>query len=219
MNNQRKWYQTNLVIILTLIFIFPIGFILMWLHASWKKPIKILITVLITIIAFAAYSGKGENTSQVRHLTEEKQQLEKEIDALEKKNEDLKDALDKKKKEHEETEKELKDVKSKLKASHENKDKEDKHHATDTATKEDNHSTSDHNATTEKQTSNATSADAHTDVTNASKAEPPQQQAPVAKSYANCTALRQDFPHGVPAGHPSYSPKLDRDKDGFACER
>ncbi|AYU54071.1 thermonuclease family protein [Staphylococcus debuckii] len=38
------------------------------------------------------------------------------------------------------------------------------------------------------------------------------------ESYANCTALRQAHPEGVPQGHPAYQAKMDRDKDGYACE-
>jgi micrococcal nuclease len=38
------------------------------------------------------------------------------------------------------------------------------------------------------------------------------------QSFSNCTQLRKSFPNGVPKGHASYSAKLDRDKDGFACE-
>ena len=37
--------------------------------------------------------------------------------------------------------------------------------------------------------------------------------------YRNCTALRRDHPDGVPEGHCAYRPGLDRDKDGWACER
>jgi micrococcal nuclease len=37
--------------------------------------------------------------------------------------------------------------------------------------------------------------------------------------FANCTQLRQKYPDGVPKGHPAYRDTLDRDKDGFACER
>lgn len=37
--------------------------------------------------------------------------------------------------------------------------------------------------------------------------------------YANCTELTKVYPNGVPAGHPAYQSKMDRDKDGFACER
>ncbi|RLQ92342.1 thermonuclease family protein [Falsibacillus albus] len=37
--------------------------------------------------------------------------------------------------------------------------------------------------------------------------------------FANCTELRKKYPHGVPEGHPVYQAKMDRDKDGYACER
>jgi micrococcal nuclease len=37
--------------------------------------------------------------------------------------------------------------------------------------------------------------------------------------FKNCTELRKVYPNGVPAGHPAYQPKLDRDKDNYACER
>ena len=37
--------------------------------------------------------------------------------------------------------------------------------------------------------------------------------------YANCTALRRDHPNGVGRGHCAYQPRMDRDKDGWACER
>jgi len=37
--------------------------------------------------------------------------------------------------------------------------------------------------------------------------------------FANCTELRKVYPNGVPADHPAYQSKMDRDKDNFACER
>ena len=39
------------------------------------------------------------------------------------------------------------------------------------------------------------------------------------KVYANCTALRVDFPNGVPKSSKFYQAKMDRDKDGYACEQ
>ncbi|PGD36649.1 excalibur calcium-binding domain-containing protein [Bacillus wiedmannii] len=39
------------------------------------------------------------------------------------------------------------------------------------------------------------------------------------ESFSNCTELRKKHPDGVPSSHPAYSAKLDRDKDGFACEK
>lgn len=38
------------------------------------------------------------------------------------------------------------------------------------------------------------------------------------QSFANCTELRAVHPDGVPQSDPAYAPKLDRDKDGYACE-
>ena len=36
--------------------------------------------------------------------------------------------------------------------------------------------------------------------------------------YRNCTELRKDHPGGVPEGHCAYQSRMDRDKDGWACE-
>lgn len=46
---------------------------------------------------------------------------------------------------------------------------------------------------------------------------PTATRVPVA--YANCGELRRDHPGGVAATHPAYRSKMDRDKDGWACER
>lgn len=37
--------------------------------------------------------------------------------------------------------------------------------------------------------------------------------------FKNCTELRVKYPNGVPEGHAAYQSKMDRDKDGYACER
>ncbi len=49
--------------------------------------------------------------------------------------------------------------------------------------------------------------------------EAQQQQQVQSKTYQNCTELRQDYPNGVASTHPAYEPKMDRDKDNWACER
>ncbi|MFJ8259420.1 excalibur calcium-binding domain-containing protein [Peribacillus asahii] len=38
-------------------------------------------------------------------------------------------------------------------------------------------------------------------------------------NFKNCTDLRKVYPNGVPKSHPAYQAKMDRDKDGYACER
>ncbi|PAE31259.1 excalibur calcium-binding domain-containing protein, partial [Bacillus sp. 7884-1] len=45
-----------------------------------------------------------------------------------------------------------------------------------------------------------------------------QQQQATQTSFANCTDLRTVYPNGVPSNHPAYTSKMDRDKDGYACE-
>ncbi|MGN7387308.1 thermonuclease family protein [Sporosarcina sp. SAFN-015] len=37
--------------------------------------------------------------------------------------------------------------------------------------------------------------------------------------FQNCTELRKKYPSGVPEGHAAYQAKMDRDKDGYACEK
>lgn len=58
-----KWYQKTWVIILFLIFIWPVGLILMWTQGKFNKIARIIITLLFVIIAIAGCSGKG-NTSK-----------------------------------------------------------------------------------------------------------------------------------------------------------
>ncbi|MCG3087459.1 MBL fold metallo-hydrolase [Sporosarcina cyprini] len=55
---------------------------------------------------------------------------------------------------------------------------------------------------------------------------PAKQPVPVAKPapvkqtvFKNCTELRKVYPKGVGKSHPAYQAKMDRDKDGWACER
>ncbi|RWR11122.1 thermonuclease family protein [Siminovitchia fortis] len=47
----------------------------------------------------------------------------------------------------------------------------------------------------------------------------PSEPAGGTEYFQNCTELRKVYPNGVPEGHPAYQPKMDRDKDGYACER
>lgn len=38
-------------------------------------------------------------------------------------------------------------------------------------------------------------------------------------NFKNCTELRKVYPSGVSSSHAAYQSKMDRDKDGWACER
>lgn len=39
------------------------------------------------------------------------------------------------------------------------------------------------------------------------------------QKFANCTDLRKVYSNGVPKNHEAYESKMDRDQDGYACER
>ena len=49
-------------------------------------------------------------------------------------------------------------------------------------------------------------------------AKPSESQDDPCGPYRNCTELRKDHPGGVPKGHCAYQSRMDRDKDGWACE-
>lgn len=38
-------------------------------------------------------------------------------------------------------------------------------------------------------------------------------------NFKNCTELRKVYPNGVSKKHKAYQAKMDRDKDGYACEK
>lgn len=60
----EKWYEQTWVIVLFLIFFFPVGLFLMWRYAKWPTVVKIIVTVVIAVlflffifIAFLAFFG------------------------------------------------------------------------------------------------------------------------------------------------------------------
>ncbi|WP_232319185.1 thermonuclease family protein [Sporosarcina ureae] len=68
----------------------------------------------------------------------------------------------------------------------------------------------------EKETSAPHSVKTEQPVAPVAKPTPPVQNT---EWFQNCTELRKTYPNGVPSSHPAYQLKMDRDKDGFACER
>lgn len=60
----EKWYEQTWVIVLFLIFFFPVGLFLMWRYAKWTTIVKTIVTVVIAVlflffifIAFLAFFG------------------------------------------------------------------------------------------------------------------------------------------------------------------
>ena len=46
---RQSWYQKSWFIILTLLFIFPLGLFLMWRYAHWKIWLKLVVSSVYTI--------------------------------------------------------------------------------------------------------------------------------------------------------------------------
>lgn len=46
----QKWYEQTWVIVLFLIFIWPIGLFLMWRFADWSKAAKVIVTIIVATL-------------------------------------------------------------------------------------------------------------------------------------------------------------------------
>src|SRR5699024_11695797 len=46
----EKWYEQTWVIVLFLIFFFPVGLFLMWRYGKWTTIVKTIVTVVIDVL-------------------------------------------------------------------------------------------------------------------------------------------------------------------------
>lgn len=58
-NEKQKFYKKTWFVILMLIFVFPLGLFLMWKFTSWKKPVKIVVTILIALFLIFGIIGNS----------------------------------------------------------------------------------------------------------------------------------------------------------------
>ncbi|HCY82129.1 MAG TPA: hypothetical protein DHV22_11260, partial [Xanthomarina gelatinilytica] len=61
MENQLKWHQNPVTVILFLIFFFPVGLYLMWKHNLWNKTARVVISVFFGLMIISNAS-KNRNT-------------------------------------------------------------------------------------------------------------------------------------------------------------
>ena len=54
-----SWYKQEWFIVLTLIFIFPLGLFVMWRFSKWPSIAKTIITVVISVIVLASVTYYG----------------------------------------------------------------------------------------------------------------------------------------------------------------
>lgn len=59
-----KWYEKGWVIFLLLLFFFPVGAFLLWKYGHWRKPAKIITTVIFACIFLSAIFAPNKQQTQ-----------------------------------------------------------------------------------------------------------------------------------------------------------
>ena len=71
---RQSWYQKSWFIILTLLFIFPLGLFLMWRYAHWKNWLKLtvssvyIISLVLTLLFQVSLLNENK-TNQIEHAS------------------------------------------------------------------------------------------------------------------------------------------------------
>src|SRR5690625_4750017 len=103
MSEDRKFYQTTWFIVLSLIFFFPLGLILMWRNKKFGKTARIVITVIFAFVTLSVFIDEDTSTEFEEHdkaeVVSKESSNEEEKNDKEKKENKEKEAKDKKKKE------------------------------------------------------------------------------------------------------------------------
>src|SRR5699024_3525763 len=129
MSEDRKFYQTTWFIVLSLIFFFPLGLILMWRNKKFGKTARIVITVIFAFVTLSVFIDEDTSTEFEEHdkaeVVSKESSNEEEKNDKEKKENKEKEAKDKKKKE-DNNKKKTKEEKKNEKEKKKNKEKEAK---------------------------------------------------------------------------------------------
>src|SRR5699024_429874 len=92
-NYDQKWYEKSWVVILSLIFIYPVGLALMWAFDKWKLWLRIVITAFFLIVYFASFGGNSE-TETVYKESDDTKDLKEELKITKAENKDLKSNIE-----------------------------------------------------------------------------------------------------------------------------
>ena len=61
MENQLKWYQKPVAVVLFLIFFFPVGLYLMWKNELWSKKARVVVTVFFGLLILGSLNNNNES--------------------------------------------------------------------------------------------------------------------------------------------------------------
>src|SRR5699024_8244701 len=118
---EKKFYQKNWFVILTLIFVFPIGLYLMWRHTDWKPKTKKIVTGIVSFIFILnLFSSDDESKNDVSSTTNIEEPKTEEIS----KNDETEEEKERKEKEDLEAKKKEEEKKAKEQEEKERKEKQ-----------------------------------------------------------------------------------------------
>lgn len=60
-SKSKKFYEKTWFIVLMLIVFFPAGLFLMWNNCDWKKPVKVIISIVIALIVVCCVANGGKS--------------------------------------------------------------------------------------------------------------------------------------------------------------
>ena len=78
-----KWYETNKGIVLSLFIFLPVGLYLMWKHATWRKGVKIGITVMFVFFILMGKISSDSESKQISNNPSPTPTIEKKIEPTE----------------------------------------------------------------------------------------------------------------------------------------
>lgn len=219
---RMKFYEKTWFIVLMLILFFPVGLILMWRFGKFSVPQRIIITVLLLL--FFGWIFTGEEKISAEQCKQNIDQVKAQLTALQNEYDELTLDIEGYKEEiatltnkvesaDKITAEKVKDAEDKIRKESEEEIKK----AIAEVEKRADEEIAAAKAKADQQVAAAVSeAKAQIDENNYVAAETETAASP--QFFQNCTDLRGTHPGGVPSNHPDYQPKMDRDKDGWACE-
>lgn len=207
-NNSTFWT------VLCLIIFFPVGVGLMWYYKkSWKKWIKIPISVLAGILTISilgtSNSTSGNPVSNNSGIVAKQESpIKKESEVEKEKSEELKKAEEKAKA----------DADKKAAEEAAKKAEEDKK-AAEAEVEATKKIEADKAAAEEKVRQEEAKRVAESNTNNQSGSNSNTAPAAPKEHYTSCKEMRKVHPNGAKKGDAWYNPALDRDGDGYACEK
>jgi len=68
-NENIKWYQKPISIIILIVLFFPVGLYLMWKNRLWSKSVRILVTIFM--VGFFIYTSSNSKSSDITTFSNE----------------------------------------------------------------------------------------------------------------------------------------------------